>query len=479
MIANQPDSIRIRINMIEFGKSNLPIGGLLVLIALVMFASGCSTSPADLLVNTDAPATTRLSARPATSTIEPAGGLESQQAEATPAATEVSLHDVFLEDRTTASSQPEASSPQEPFAGAPACEHHAANTYHTLWNAELGCHYDHTHADDPHAVDDLFGTSAYVWMGGEISYPWQTFSDAGTENELKHGGYFWLVRTPAEVGGCSSRFQDGCITAFRALSHFLMLDHGARTRYHSYWFEAQACREAAPDDCGILRTGGWFDTGDLLVDDQLILDEPRPVIRAPRPFKLHYSNPFATWYPTSPFVRVSMEVADAWGLVNLPADEAGEVQGVSAGSGQQDHASFLCFGEPGCELNNSLIQPHIIAVQLPLSVETSAGGRLRAAAIMDPDGDGHADFSGFVDRHGRILVNPDGSAVQACDIGLDCIPLQIVNLHLGMQYQLRSLPSESRPDRHPSGRAYPAPGYREYDIYFDGQPSGWIQYLGP
>jgi hypothetical protein len=383
------------------------------------------------------------------------------------------------ERTATATSQPAPDRPLEPYPDAPLCEQHDPLAYHALWNAELGCHYDHTHADDPHAADDVFGTAIYDWLGGEISYPWQTFSDAGTENELKHGGYFWLVRTPAEIGGCSSQFADGCITAFRALTHFMMLDQGARTRFHSYWFEAQACREAAPEDCGILRTGGWFDTGDLLVDDQLVQEEPRPVVRAPRPFKLHYSNPFATWYPTSPFVRVSMEVADAWGLVILDADEASEVQMNSTGGAPQAQPRFFCYGEPGCELNNSLIQPHIIAVQLPRSVETSAGKRLSAAAIMDPDGDGRGNFSGFVDRYGRILVNPDGTPMEMCDIGLDCIPLEIENLYLGMQYQLRDAPAGERPKLHPTGRAWPGSGYREYDIYFDGQTTGWIQYTGP
>ena len=69
---------------------------------------------------------------------------------------------------------------------------------------------------------------------------------------------------------------------------------------------------------------------------------------------------------------------------------------------------------------------------------------------LDPDGDGKADWRGFTDRQGW----PDETCT---DVAADCIPLVLENVDTSVQYQLRS-------------------DYRDYDIYFDGRPAGWIGY---
>lgn len=355
--------------------------------------------------------------------------------------------------------------PGDPYPGAPECMVHDPNAWHGVWNAELGCHYDHLHGDNPHDVDDIFGVQAYEWMGGEISYPWQTFSTAGLENDLKHYGYMWVVRHSDEIGTCYSEYGDGCVMAFRSLVHFLGSDADAKVRYHSVWTELLVCDEATASVCGIVRHGGWQDTGDLYVDEVLIKDEPLPPYRAPQAVKLHSSTPFATWYPVTAYGRTSVEVGDMWGQVDT--------------STMDINVTFYCAGEPGCEQNASMFQPHVIGFGIGQRQVDSAGVLRNQHDLFDADGDGLASFVGFSDRHGRVLVDGAGVPVSDCEIGLDCVPFQFENIVIGMQYQFRGGVLEN--GDHPSGfnGRWPAGGYREYDVYFDGVPSGWIEYNVP
>ena len=66
----------------------------------------------------------------------------------------------------------------------------------------------------------------------------------------------------------------------------------------------------------------------------------------------------------------------------------------------------------------------------------------------------------------------------SCQISRDCVPLVLENVNITLDYQFRGGQTVDE-GRHPTGRAYPAGGYREYDVYFDNQPSGWIEYTGP
>src|SRR3989344_687899 len=155
---------------------------------------------------------------------------------------------------------------------------HDPKKWHTLVNEEAGCHYDHHHGDDPNYVNDIFGEPG-GWFGNSgqsISYPWQTFvlpadatrqqamAQSGTEgqkeNDLKHEGYFWVVRKdqPCDEKGY-------CVKDFRVQYHF----HGtmdAAIKMHSMSAEIRACKDVNdPSTCGIVRTGGWVDHGQLLV----------------------------------------------------------------------------------------------------------------------------------------------------------------------------------------------------------------------
>lgn len=123
---------------------------------------------------------------------------------------------------------------------------------------------DHEHKDNPHAVDDVFGTQIYEWAGGAISYPWQT----PDENAHKHEDYGWVVFEDIPPDWTN----DGAIYIrnLRAQLHMDLHADGAVTRFHSAWVEVEACRRAEPSICGIARYGGWQDYGELRVDGNWI-----------------------------------------------------------------------------------------------------------------------------------------------------------------------------------------------------------------
>jgi hypothetical protein len=162
---------------------------------------------------------------------------------------------------------PETEPTGPPASSVPLCDKHDPTAWHALYNSGENCHYDHEHKQDPGEANDIFGPVAGLYGGQEISYPWQTFSAAGTENQLKHGGYGWLVSRGLD---CYSAYSDGCLTDFRVQYHAIMAAPGAVTRFHSFWLEARGCRESNPDQCGIIRTGGWADYGRLEIDGKHI-----------------------------------------------------------------------------------------------------------------------------------------------------------------------------------------------------------------
>ncbi len=157
---------------------------------------------------------------------------------------------------------------------------HNKNIWHSLVNTTAKCHYDHEHGDDPNYVNDIFGEPG-AWFnnaGQSISYPWQTFSipantteaqamsitgvEGQKENDLKHQGYFWVVRRGQTCDG-----GEYCITDSRLEFHFMSSHHNeVGVRFHSFSFEGRLCKNPNdPSTCGIYRTGGWSDNGQLFV----------------------------------------------------------------------------------------------------------------------------------------------------------------------------------------------------------------------
>lgn len=322
--------------------------------------------------------------------------------------------------------------PVAPYPEAPLCDSHDNRAYHGLWDSVRGCHYDHHHGDDPHTVDDLFGTSLFTLMGGDISHPWQTFSDAGYENDLKHAGYFWHVRRDLT---CLER---GCMTAFRVLVHQHPTGRDAAVRYHSGVLEANVLDLETGRPGFIQVPGMWVDFGDLLVDGVDVLD----VAGNGNRHKQHGSaaQGFGSqiiWYGASQvaleggqgFVRISTSIHDPWDFTS-PVDP----------SNTED---FVCWPLRRCPSNATLLRPHLITVSIP--------GRWRH--IVDPDHDGVADWTGWTDRYG-VITTGCGSP------SLDCVPVTMRGLDVRVQYACEEECGLS---------------YRDYDVYFDGVTAGWNQ----
>lgn len=328
------------------------------------------------------------------------------------------------------------------------CETHSTTEYHALYNEEEDCWYDHEHGDDPNSVSDIFGPVAAWWGGSqEISYPWQTYGFEGSmsgggdnypvkigsyENEAKHEGYKWHVRRDLP---CYSQFAGGCITALRALDH-ADATHGMYVRFHSFAVEMVVCNEARPDDCGILRTGGWADKGNLAIDGSIIPGYG-PTERNGGT-RLHYfsrgDKRFGTWYGGSKKAEVVTQFEDMWATID-PNDLHTLI--------------FVCPDDPAnCGYNSSKRQLHLVGAMI-----TGQEVRwLRQQGFADRSG--KVNFRGYTDRYGIFVKD-----AHCTESGIDCVPIEYINYDATVLYQYRGDSREhdtsigvleSSPIRHPN-----------------------------
>lgn len=320
-----------------------------------------------------------------------------------------------------------------PFPGAPLCGGHNNRAYHGLWNEFDACHFDHQHGDNPHDLDAVLGTDLYTRMGGEISYPWMTFSAAGQENDLKHAGYIWHVRTGIPCEGVPSP----CITDFRALVHqHSVLD--SAVQYHSYVFEA------ATSDGGYVFFGGWVDFGDLHVPEgNIVVNAPdnhdSTACTGAGRHKQHQAGgaPQIIWYGASRqtmdcgprgFITLSSTIHDAFTYTNPNTGGAGP---------------YACWPAVGCTANATLHRPHLIALNM-------------IARWPFIYANGRANWEGYADRYGLLHETSECAAYSA-----DCAPVVFRNLQQGWHYR--------------TANSATAGSFHEHDIFFNGQSSGWSQ----
>jgi hypothetical protein len=278
----------------------------------------------------------------------------------------------------------------------PLCASHDPTKWHALIDTAGKCHYSHEHKDDPHDVDHVFGAPG-AWFGGgqEISYPWQTFNAAGVrENDIKHNFYVWLVRSNLPCRFIAN--ASGCVTDFRAQFH-ADITLGATTRFHSFSMEARVC-EKSTGQCGIVRQGGWQDTGHLDLKDASgnahhipLPGDPENVVPGDGQRRTHYppdvSGGYATWYGGNAQWHIATITVDDFGYVD-PADPF--------------RLNSRCPGGFGtCGANES----SITADQLDWSFWSP---------FTHPQ---PLTFKRFTDRHGNLA---EGCAA----VGLDCVPFQ-------------------------------------------------------
>lgn len=352
-----------------------------------------------------------------------------------------------------------------PFPGAPLCPTHNDTQWHSLWDASRGCHYDHTHNDDPASADFLFGPAGEGW-GQSISYPFMT---ANENNMMGHTGYKYYVNLNPQPACATEAFEYlgavNCVSAFRIEYHDVGGNAHMVKRFHSYFMEVQVKKG---NIVGTIETGGWADFGCLHGEYKKFFvtlpgvdptnSNGQSVCQSGVPGAQDINaDPYrAVGYSPAEVISRSQQGRDnPWGWTSDPRygynklgffffrtlDSAGVLDPANPYAER-----FIC-PDFACKYNNSEHHVYSVHVVIPSSLDT--------------DGDGVVNYVGYTDRKGNV--------VQGCTApGLDCVPLRIMNAPVGRAVWARNL-SGTRPAGEP---------VRDHDIYFNGQPSGWIQFTG-
>ncbi len=344
----------------------------------------------------------------------------------------------------------------EPFPDAPPCSDHESTFWHGLWNAEHGCHYDHTHNHNP--FETVFSDHIRGWEQS-ISYPWQT----PHENEHKHAGYKYVyVQNPE----CTTLEPgDNCLKYALVQLHLVGSTMGAQTRFHSFRAIAMIC-DPDGNHCGTAQTGGWADFGVLHCPYKqqycpLESDPPIPADRfemppyrasmhiADLPRVLTNGKNEQIWNsgilpaqlphypdPHNQIFQYDWHTADAWDV--LDPDDLSIVH-------------FICAGEPDCRFNHSTMRMYEMIFRVPEDLDS-----------------GPVSFNGYTNLQGNI----DATCTSA---GSECVPLILENV-----------PPGSGSFRVPLGNI-PLEEFDDYDIYFcgeqvcgrfdpDARSADWIKY---
>lgn len=311
-----------------------------------------------------------------------------------------------------------------PFPGAPACTDHDKTKFHTLWNAELGCHYDHSHGADPNSVADIFGPLS---LDQGISYPWQTFAGANAnyppppsdssllENNAKHAGYHWIVGRDLPCAPNATM----CIKAFRTEMHILPHKQDAVVRFHSFYAEVLVCYGVDLSTCGIVRGGGWQEFPGLSID---AVSYPLPGEISPNGAsgRQHFwqggtfkssANRSATWYGAGAIISVSFRFET---LTALEPDANLDEHYFCDGYATPDGNPAAC-PPPYNRQNGSFYVQHIIALHLKDNLDGIVDGIVNIP-------------NGYTDRYGKIVTN-------CTAVGLDCVPLSVDHLPPNLDLQ--------------------------------------------
>jgi hypothetical protein len=343
------------------------------------------------------------------------------------------------------------------FRGAQAGErcpdsHHDPDQWHPLVDPQSGCYYGHEHKHDPNQVNDIFGPPG-AWFGGtSISYPWET----PHENHEKHEAYSWIVRR-----GIPSHNREAWIQDFRLQVHATSapftapdgtLHGGYLARFHSYSLEARVCNNAG--QCGLVRTGGWIDFGNLEIagfgpiplpgEAEAVTDQGRRRIHyfhadPERRRESQLGAPFF-WYgrqrPQSP----------PWDNVPLNPVLIAVSTNDSAVNVDPERPYELLFFCPDydCNKNDSTVQAHVVQFSLRVNY-AGANGRINLAT--------------YTNRLGELVTGCTAP-------GLDCVPLIIDNA------PATPGPIQHRDDTHLVD--HPNLGYDDFDTSPPGQ--WWIKY---
>jgi hypothetical protein len=392
----------------------------------------------------------------------------------------------------TPTSPPE---PGEPFPDAPLCESHDFNEFHTLWNRQIGCHYDHEHGASPftQAVSNAFpGFNLLNLLGGvEIGH---TNPSSAMENNHKHGGMKWQVDVPA-VQGCKLGFESGEVAIDAAAIQY----HGFgdysiefETRIHSIAALLRQCKDTNSDDKGYIYMVQHVDYGQRVSPYQGIVlqypDTPNPGFnsglapyftvdcvgtertgcRESLSFVLSRNlNANSLWTSKSPhrvspsgspLLGILFRVRDIYQLINSGSlTHPFEYLWLCSNDGGLTYAA-----KPGCRYNNSTTEIHEVQGRIPSEWDNLEGFDTNPTV-------GRITADGFVTRFGELNT-------QCTTSDIDCHPIKMIDAFVGFYSTELSAAKVSSPTPFdtPERDIYFCSGIPCKETDFGAISSGWI-----
>ncbi len=384
-----------------------------------------------------------------------------------------------------------------PYPGAPLCpalgEAHDTTLFHTLWDSERGCHYDHEHGENPFtpAVAAAFpGFDLRALLGGVgVGH---TNPSSPMENTHKHGGMKWQVLL-GHPHGCegfegSNIGVDASVIQYHAFGNYAV---EFEARVHSVVALLRQCTVQNPTDYGYVYLVQHVDYGQRVAPYQGTVlpypDEPQPAYAAgaapyftidcigaacgsktsTREAILAGNNNASTTWTSDPrhlvgsgshLFELLFRARDTYQVVNI--DHLAYPLAFAWLCSEDGGASY----EPltGCRYNNSTTRVHEINGTIPAEWDNLRG--------FDTDSRvGRITAEGYVTRFGDLSL--------ACTApGPECFPLKLVAAFVG--YYGSSLLTGKNVQ-------FAAEGLPERDIYFCGGracaeddpgalASGWI-----
>jgi len=364
----------------------------------------------------------------------------------------------------------------QPYPDAPLCVHPNNSTFHTLWNSEIGCHYDHEHSVSPftsEVVATFPGFDLFALLGGvQVGH---TNPSSPMENTHKHGGFKWDVTLSHSVG-CETGPGAGNAAGV-GVDAFVSQYHGFgdysiefETRIHSAVVLMRQCLNSNPSDKGYAYFVQWQDYGQRTVPYQGTVypypDTPLPAYASPlapyfsigcigpviqcrvsREFVLSKNaNSDSTWVSVpqaapigSPLFALLFRVRDAYQLVEW-SDQVYPFtfRWLCSTDGGLTFAPLV-----GCRYNNTTTRIHELHGTIPAEWDNTP---------MDSDPRvGRITAQGYVTAFGEF-------APECTQAGAGCFPFKLVNAFVGRYRSTFALVSGKG--------TFSAENLPERDIYF-------------
>jgi hypothetical protein len=340
-----------------------------------------------------------------------------------------------------------------PFTNAPACPPLDNETFHTLWNSYLGCHYDHEHGVNPFTsqVTSVFssflGNLYNLLCDKQINH---CVPSSSMENTMKHGGHKWQVTS--NPNGCTpfTGLQPNAIVGvdYAVIQyHFfgnsfktdagLMDEFGARV--HSNVAELRQCKPSNPADYGYVFVEQWQDYGARLKFYQ----GPRLPYADNPPFYATNLGPYFVDGCIGNVVgcRATLAQAQAAASATIWTSQPKNVPGsklymqLIRGRDTYEQVDYfdntypfdsyyLCtsdggqtYNPNGCKYNNSTSFVQEIGGEIPASWDNNG---LDTNLTV-----GRITFDGYVTRFGTLVTSG------CTDYGPDCQRIKLVNAFVG------------------------------------------------